>query len=284
MRVGRFLKIFLFAAVTAILLKSFFIEAYRIPTGSMENTLMAGDFLLVNKFVFGPATPRTIPFTEIQIPYYRLPSVSSPKLNDVVVFEYPGNRDDILPGERLNYIKRCIGLPGDTIMIKDKIVNVNGKPIELPKSGKIDASSLIRSGYANPLIFPKGSKWNKDNYGPVIVPQKGDVIKLNLSNIETWRIFIDRELNKSAVKIIGSKIEIDGKVTDNYTVQNDYYFMLGDNRDDSADSRFWGFVPESNIIGRAMMVYWSLDTLTENPGFFSFISSIRWNRIGKLIN
>jgi len=114
-----------FAALVAFFLKIFFLEAYRIPTGSMENTLLVGDFLLVNKFVYGSTTPRNIPFTDIRVPYFRFPALKDPKRGDVVVFDFPGNRDDLQSPEVVNYIKRLIAEPGDTLHIINKVVYVN---------------------------------------------------------------------------------------------------------------------------------------------------------------
>ncbi len=283
-KAGRFLKIIFLAALAAFILKTFFIEAYKIPTRSMENTLLAGDFLLVNKLAYGPSTPKYIPFTAIKIPSVRLPAIASPKLNDVIIFEYPGNRDELFPQESINYIKRCIGVPGDTILIKEKKLFVNSLKIDLPEFGILHKNEIGKINSANPLIFPKGSNWNKDYYGPLVVPGKGDEIHLNLDNIDQWRLFIDREYGEPVVRIVDGKILINGNFTDKYVVKDNYYFVLGDNRDDSADSRFWGFVPHKNLIGRAMMIYWSLDSNTENNGSTSILSSIRWNRIGRVIN
>ncbi len=283
-KAGRFLKIIFLAALAAFILKTFFIEAYKIPTRSMENTLLAGDFLLVNKLAYGPSTPKYIPFTAIKIPSVRLPAITSPKLNDVIIFEYPGNRDELFPQESINYIKRCIGVPGDTILIKEKKLFVNSLKIDLPEFGILHKNEIGKINSANPLIFPKGSNWNKDYYGPLVVPRKGDEIHLNLDNIDQWRLFIDREYGEPVVRIVDGKILINGNFTDKYVVKDNYYFVLGDNRDDSADSRFWGFVPHKNLIGRAMMIYWSLDGNTEKNGSTSILSSIRWNRIGRVIN
>lgn len=277
-----FLNALFYAAIAAFILKSFVIEAFRIPTGSMEKTLLIGDFLLVNKFVYGSSTPRSIPFADIRLPYVTLPSLREPDRKDVVVFEYPGDRDQLKPSETVNYIKRCIGIPGDTIRIIDKVIFVNGREFFRPPYVQYLNSYTKPAGEAEYRIFPKGSPWNEDNYGPLIVPAKGDIIKLNKDNIEKWRTIINRELESEAVRVEGSKIFISDKLVTAYTLKKNYYFMMGDNRDDSADSRFWGFVPRDKIIGEALIIYWSWDPASTN--ILDLLASVRWDRIGRLIH
>src|SRR3990170_7903452 len=132
----------------------------------MENTLLVGDFLLVNKFMYGPSTPRNIPFTNIRLPYISLPSIKEPKRGDVVVFDYPGDIEEIKQKEVLNYIKRLVGLPGDTILIKKQILYVNGVEFPKPNDILVDQQSYNEK-FAEDKIFPKGSGWNRDNYGPI---------------------------------------------------------------------------------------------------------------------
>ena len=115
-----FWKNLFFAAIAALLIKTFLIETSRVPTGSMEQTIMVGDFLFVNKFIYGSSSPRNIPFTNVALPYFQLPAISEPERGDIIVFEYPGDRDVLQPKEILNYVKRCVGEPGDTIEIKKK--------------------------------------------------------------------------------------------------------------------------------------------------------------------
>ena len=115
-----------FAAVAAFLIITFVIQNTRIPTGSMEDTILVGDFVLVNKFIYGSSSPKYIPFTEVELPHFRLPAIKEPKAGDIVVFEYPGDRDLLFATERgVNYVKRCIGTPGDTIVIIDKVIFLN---------------------------------------------------------------------------------------------------------------------------------------------------------------
>jgi signal peptidase I len=279
-----FTKNLLFALIAALLIKTFLIETSRVPTGSMENTILVGDFLFVNKFIYGASSPRNIPFTDIRLPYFQLPALREPEPKDIVVFEYPGDRDVLKPTAVDNYVKRCIGTPGDTISINNKVVKVNGKEFYRPPNIQYRKPRVDPPGMRDPNIFPKGFNWNNDNYGPLVIPSKGDVIELNKHNIEMWRTIIDREHEKRAVSVRGDDIFIDGKKVTSYTLQDDYYFMMGDNRDDSSDSRIWGFVPRRLIIGQAFLIYWSWNPAIPFSDFFNLIGSTRWDRIAKLVH
>lgn len=277
-------KNLLWALLAALILKTFVIEAYTIPTGSMEDTLLPGDFLLVTKFTLGATTPRNIPFTNIALPYYQFPRLKEIKRGDIIVFEYPGDRDELRHPEIMNYVKRCVGLPGDTIQIVDKVLYVNGELFPPPHKMKFLNPNPVPKGISNPFIFPKYSNWNEDNYGPLYVPKKGDTIQLSVSNIEQYRTLINREFGKEVVKVMGNEIFINGVKTNTYVIKRDYYFMMGDNRDDSADSRFWGYVPDDLIIGEPLIIYWSWNRdLPMFPDLINKLSSIRLNRIAKLI-
>ena len=274
-------KALVFALVFAIFLKLFFIEAYRIPTSSMEQTLLIGDFLLVNKFIYGISTPRNIPFTDIRIPYIKLPAFKEPHHGDVVVFDYPGGRDELQPMVVDNYVKRLIGEPGDTVQIINKVLYVNGQVFPNPPGAQFSPHTY-KKDIAQGNIFPAGSGWNEDNYGPLLVPRKGDIIKITPKNIDAWKIFIMRE--KHFVDFYNdSVITIDNIKCDEYKVERDYYFMMGDNRNNSSDSRFWGFMPGDNILGEAIIIYWSWDSKIPFSEFGSLINSIKWDRIAKAI-
>lgn len=283
----RFLEFFknlLFAAIAALLIKTFLIETSRVPTGSMEKTILIGDFLFVNKFVYGSSSPRNIPFTNVALPYFQMPALKEPAKGDIVVFEYPGDRDVMYSKEIMNYVKRCVGEPGDTISITDKVVFINGKELHRPPNIQYYANYHIPSGVPQPDIFPKGSGWNKDNYGPYIIPQKNDTISLHINNVEWWRTIIDREFGKRVVTVKGDKIFINGSQVDQYVMKKDYFFMMGDNRDDSADSRFWGLVPRDKIVGEALMIYWSWNPAIPWSQFFKLLTSTRFDRIAKLVH
>lgn len=273
---------FLFAAVAAFLIKVFLFEAYRIPTGSMEETLKVGDFLLVTKFTYGATTPRNVPFTDIRLPYIKLPGFKSPKPGDVIVFDFPGDRDDLESKEVLNYIKRCIGTPGDTIQIVNRVIYNNGNVFENAPDVKFTA--LQPPGMKNPRIFPKYSGWNEDNFGPIRVPKKGDIVKIDTSNFESWKMFVLKEGSSIEMRS-DKKVYVDGQelVNGDYNVKRDYLFMMGDNRNNSLDSRYWGFMPVDNVVGEALMIYWSWDANISFANFFKLLESIRWERLGKLV-
>lgn len=357
----------LFAVIAATLIRGLFLEAYTIPTGSMEKSLLIDDFLFVSKVHYGARTPKTILqiplthqkiwFTEIpsyldwiQLPNYRLPGFTDVKNGDVVVFNYPGNpfRPDPSPKPyggyetypvdlRTNYIKRCIGIPGDTIKSVNAKVFVNGKQfqdspgtqhyytvesntniseklfdklgIEIknqsPNNGHIYYSvnatdeaikelgsndfivNIIQKNEIstdsimnNPMCFLNGSKkfkFTTDNFGSYVVPKKGMKIKLTEENIDLYKSIITTFDHNENAEYKDGKIYIDGKVINEYTFKLNYFFMMGDNRDESDDSRFWGFVPEDHIVGKAVFIWMSID---RNAGL---LNKIRWNRLFSLI-
>jgi signal peptidase I len=207
-----------------LLIRSFLVEPFRIPTGSLEPTLQIGDFILVNKFIYGlrlPMLHKTI-----------LP-IEKPKRGDVVVFRHPT--------QFVDYIKRVVGLPGDRVRYVDKVFYVNGVP-----------ASQIFEGYA----IDKDSEGNE-----VSVIEKEE----NLLGVG-HKIFLrqgDQMLDPSLLV-----------ASNEWVVPKDMYFMVGDNRDDSYDSRYWGFVPEENLKGKAVRIWLSWDNSKHR---------IRWERMGKRI-
>lgn len=337
-----------FAVIAATLIRTFLIEAFTIPTPSMEKSLLVGDFLFVSKINYGartPITPLAFPFAHqempiiggkaysewIKLPYYRLPGFSKIKNDDIVVFNYP-MEDDRPIDKQTHYIKRCIGIPGDTLSIKNQMVFINGKAAKMPEEGMFiyeittDGSSLnamtlskmgineggpgfmpgqyryfltdemaekIKSfanvksvtriaqpeGLYEDFIFPHDPKlqWNLDNYGPVYIPKKGSTVKLDSMNIAIYRRAITKYENNE-LKEENGKFFINGKETDEYTFKQDYFWMMGDNRHNSADSRFWGFVPEDHIVGKAVFIWMSWD---KNG---SFLNKIRWKRLFNLVH
>ncbi len=279
-KIKEFIESLLFAGIAAFFIITFIVQNTRIPTGSMEDTILVGDFVLVNKFIYGAESTKYIPFTQIEIPHFRLPAIRKPKRKDIVVFEFPGMRHQLYSDDRgVNYVKRCIGLPGDTIQVINKVVYVNGKKFWIP------THAIYVSGYpeskdvVDPRIFPIGMPWNADNYGPLIVPKKGYTIKLTTENVEMWAMTINREFGKIVVSQSNNQVTIEGKPVTSYTFKKDYYFMMGDNRDDSLDSRYWGFVPDNNIVGEAFITLFSWDRDIPFTDFFRLLGSIRPDRI-----
>ncbi len=276
------IKTIVSAIVVVMIINGVAIASFVVPTPSMENTVMTGDFLFVNKFVYRPSTPQVIPFFNIPLPYFSVKGPQEPEKGDVIVFIFPGGRDQVEPDNFQYYLKRCVATAGDTLEVKDNIVYVNGEKQPLPETGILDANSGY-DPYESRKTFPIGKGYTKDNYGPVVIPKKGDIINLTPRNILQWRVFIEREGHEVASD--GNNILIDGIATAKYEVERDYVFGMGDNRDHSLDSRFFGYIPEEKVVGSPLIVYWSWNPhLHFLKQFGDKISSIRWSRIGTLIN
>ena len=313
-------KAIIFIVITVLMVKVTVLEAYIVPTGSMENTIMTGDFLIGSRFVYGMRTPDWIgiPYTDIGffIPYVKFPEFKIPKKGDVLIFKYPRDK-------YVKYVKRCVAGPGDTLLVKQKKLYVNGKIVPMWKNGKYLTAPMQRQ-YRQPDIFLSSeTNINKDNIGPIYVPKSGDVFPINretnwqfmlpiilmeghtatLNNEEVNYKFtlqdpneLFRRKGKQVVyddyfpkgnlltpwsKAIKDEhfqfLLIDGKPLSEwteYTVTQNYYWAMGDNRDDSLDSRYWGYIPENNILGEALFTYFSLDLDSWTP---------RWDRIGTVI-
>lgn len=279
LKVRDYLQILVVTILVALMLKACVIEAFHIPTGSMESTLKAGDFLLVNKFIYGPRTPSTVPFTAISLPMMRLPGLTAPRRGDVLVFELPPYAREAHGGENRHYVKRCIALPGDTVLIRNRRVYVNGEELVVPTARWGDRP-LLPQGYGDPRVFPKGSEFNEDQYGPVVLPQQGETVRISHETFFLYKDLIADEGHDIGLDSAGTFV-IDGEPRQSYTIARNYYFVMGDNRDNSLDSRFWGFVPEEAIIGKAMLIYWSLDENRMGTG--NLFRRIRWERIGTVI-
>ncbi len=252
-------------AVLALFLKACVVEAYRIPSGSMENTLLAGDFIIVNKFVYGVSSPHSI--VGVNIPFVRLPGLKSPQRGDLVVFAM---KESVGTGE---YVKRCTAVPGDTLTIVNKAVYVNGTRFVESPLAQIDLRTVVPESLSNENIFPPGAPFNEDNYGPLRIPARGDVVQLHTGNISAWEALIRGEGH--SLSVADGRVLIDGAAMAEYTIKRDYYFMMGDNRDNSLDSRFRGFIASEDIIGEALLVYWSIDQAT---------GDVRWSRIGNVVH
>ncbi|PTX61952.1 signal peptidase I [Kordia periserrulae] len=356
---GEWVASILFAVVAATLVHTYVMQPFVIPTSSLEKTLLVGDFLFVSKVHYGARTPMTpialpmvhdeIPLTGIksyvkepQLPYWRFPGFESIERNDIVVFNWPADEfEDInaMTGyvekpvdKRSNYVKRCVGLPGDQLEVRNGYVYIDGKKNELPDRAKLQFSYYVKTkgrgfnkqylhdryditdafgatgrpnevyfsaiteqsaqafknhpnvssiekaitpkGQREPNIFPKSEKynWNNYHYGPIEIPYAGQKVELTMDNLPLYkRAISEYEGNNLTVK--DNQILIDGEVVTSYTFKQDYYWMMGDNRGNSQDSRSWGFVPFDHVLGKPTFIWMSWDT--NASGF----NKIRWNRL-----
>ena len=281
-KVKDFLREAAIVIVGFLLLNNFVIASFMVPTGSMENEVMTGDFLMVNKFIYGGCSPRNIPFTDVRLPWFRLPAFKSVHRGDVIVFEFPGYREEVHPELFTYYLKRCMAVAGDTLQVVNRVVFVNGQRASIPRNMKFNSSRILPAEYSDERIFPPTAPFNEDNYGPIVIPHKGMTIELSPSSLKKWETFILREGHTATVDD-GGRVLIDGKQCEKYVVQRNYLFGMGDNSDNSLDSRFWGFIPEENIVGTPMIVYWSWDSDISIFNIFQKISSVRLGRLGTLI-
>ena len=403
-----------FAIVAATIVHNYFIQPFIIPTGSLEKSLLIGDFLFVSKFHYGARTPMTavsfpmvhdtIPLLKVrsylkkpQIPYFRFPGFEKIKRNEIVVFSWPadtvrqffvkekGVRKPI--DKKSNYVKRCVGLPGDSLEIINGFVHTNGKRNQLPDRAKVQytflayntkgvsARQLASLGYRdffrkyrienitqtsyqkllpyivgssgnspenfvaitdhrglsleviqklglrageqlqkqinltltleeaqklknvpwldsikqqidiiqkpNERFFPNRLpyNWNQDNFGPIVIPKKGSTVQLTKKNIPLYKKIIT-DYEKNQLEILPNQILINGQQSSSYTFKKDYYWMMGDNRHRSEDSRFWGFVPDDHIVGKPIFIWFSIDGI--NDGLKNW--KVRWDRVFTMVN
>lgn len=412
---GEWLSSIIFAVVLATTVHTYFIQPYIIPTGSLEKSLLVGDFLFVSKFHYGARVPQTaISFPMVhdtiigtgirsylnkpQIPYFRLPGFQNIARNEIVTFSWPadtvrkffvkekGVKKPI--DKKSNYVKRCVGIPSDTLEIINGKIHINGKKSKMPYRAKpifnysaynskgVSASSLIKLGITdltrkfkidqinqskfdairpyllnivdnnpdnfvvltkssgipyeirlksrismveitdyktnlflteseaeiiiksnimdslirdyktiksnNTTFFPNDIRfnWNEDNFGPIVIPSRNQTIKLTETNLPIYKKAIrDYEKNTLSLDKNGN-IRINNILTDEYTFKQDYYWMMGDNRYRSEDSRSWGFVPQDHIVGKPVFIWFSIDGI--NEGFKNW--KIRWNRVFTTVN
>ena len=267
------------AVLVVMVINGLVVASFKVPTGSMENTVATGDYVFVNRLIFAPSTPQVIPFINQPLPFLRLPGWRSPRQGDVIVFIFPGMRDEVESQEFQYYLKRCVAVAGDTLTVVNTRVYVNGNEFVLPPNGKFENIPMNPGDQYQ--TFPVGKGFTRDNYGPIRIPKKGDVINLTPENRLEWDMFIRREGH--SVGMDGAHVMVDGKSVATYTVERDYCFGMGDNRNNSLDSRYWGFVPVENIIGTPMIVYWSWDTGLGFDEFIKLVKSIRWSRLGTII-
>lgn len=278
----RLLKILVLIVILALILKVFVVDAFKIPTGSMKNTLLEGDFLLVNKVAYSISTPQQIPFLEKRLSRTELISTGKPAFNDVVAFEIPSNYYDPTSEEYSVLVKRIIGLPGDTIEIEGQELYINHKKYRTPSFIKLNLNESP-IGSINKDLFPYNNKWSLENYGPVVVPQKGMKVELDPKNILLWQNAINTDYGKKVISVEGTVISLNGLPIREYVFEKDYYFVLGDNRKNSIDSRYFGYIPEEWIIGKAFIIYWS-QLPVQSSGISDYFSSIRFSRLMQSID
>ncbi len=316
-----------FAIIFMVIMRTVFFDLFQIPTPSMEKSLLVGDYIVVSKLHYGMRTPMTlgIPFTQIYVrglnlPWTRFPGFSDPKRFDAVVFNWPADEEGKPTDRKTYYIKRIIGVPGDTLEIIDKVVHIDGDtlffketkepfkdtmqrfwyvykedprmrlpsarleelgvsqywPTMNPTVVRIQATDaaaeaieaweyvtavrpVVRETTANRAysLYPPSSNNSTDNYGPIIIPGKDLVMNLTQENWPVYEPVITEYEGHTASLSSDGTIRINGEVRDTYTFTQNYYFVMGDNRDNSEDSRFWGFVPMDHVVGRAVAVYFS---------------------------
>ena len=374
-----------FAIIAATLIHVFFIQPFTIPTSSMEKSMLVGDFLLVSKMNYGaniPNTPIFLPFMHQKIPgtksipsyskliqlgYNRLPGFQEIQNEDIVVFNFPADTiiDKIPFDKKMNYVKRCVGIAGDSLQIIDKDIYINNKKVHkdstiqkqfqyyiVPNENAQINSSIIqnletlliendietyaqyqssrKTEFLKPTkkrkiekktnsklrntglfivfltdlekdiiakkiekwfsfkeeqlsknLFPKTLKknWNTDNYGPIYIPKKGDILELNDSTIHFYKKIIE-DYENNTLEVINAEYYINNTKTNTYEFQMNYYWMMGDNRHNSEDSRVWGFVPENHIVGKPIFTWLSLNyNAIHKKSLKSKLGIIRWKKL-----
>ena len=304
----------IFAVIVVTFINIFFFQAFKIPSSSMERTLYTGDHLFVSKLTYGPRlpqTPLTVPFTHnvifgkesystlIQKDYKRLKGFRNVRRGDIVVFGFP-NGDTVLrkapsedyyslcrfygkqkvvsslgpviarPADKVDhYVKRCVAVPGDTLEIREGLVWIDGVKQETYPGMQISRNiEKVQSDYREIFPFSPDYTWTRDEFGPLWIPEKGATVQLTRENLPLYERII-RVYEHSSVD--------EALAAGSYTFKQDYYFMMGDNRHNSLDSRYWGFVPEDHIVGRPVVIWLSTDEGKRFP------KNIRWGRFLKFV-
>ncbi len=326
-----------FAVVVMLIVRTLFFDLFRIPTPSMEKSLMVGDYLFVSKLHYGTRTPMTlgIPFTSVYLkglkfPFFRFPGFSEVQRGDAVVFNWPADNVSAID-RRMHYIKRIMGLPGEALEVRDKVVYIDGVPKDMTSGmqqswtvhktdprAQLSPSALEDLGVTeivqnqgsavvlivateaavdvirswswvervepaiappndryNQLMYPSGRGYTPDNYGPVWIPKEGETVQITDENWPLIRTAITRYEGHTAERTGPGEFTIDGLAAETYRFEQNYYFAMGDNRDNSEDSRFWGFVPMDHVVGKAILVYFSWDSDAKLPRFKRLFSLIR---------
>ena len=364
---GEWISSVLFAVIAATIVHTYFMQPFTIPTSSLEKTLLVGDFLFVSKFHYGARAPQTavafpmvhdtIPILGIksylnkpQIPYFRFPGFENIERNDIVVFNWPVDTVNAFQqygdgkyykkpiDKKSNYVKRAVGVPGDSLSVVDGYVHINGEQLVLPDRAKPQFTYVgqtkgqpfnpqtlyklydITDGYSyNPnnnafviqslsdeayerfknhpnvaslrrytdsagvkksSLFPNDGKrsWNNDNFGPIYIPKEGATVKITPESMAFYKEIIETYEGSefgldNTLKISGTQVLLNGQPIDSYTFKQDYYWMMGDNRSNSEDSRTWGYVPANHVVGKPVFIWLSWDS--NASGF----DKIRWDRV-----
>lgn len=358
---GEWVSSILFAVVAATIVHGYFIQPFTIPTSSLEKTLLVGDFLFVSKFHYGarpPMTPVSFPMvhdtipvvktksylSKPQIPYFRIPGFQKIKRNDIVVFNWPVDTVNAFQqygdgkyyykpiDKKSNYVKRCVGVPGDSLEIRNGYVYINGEKNDLPDRAKLQFSYEVRTnGPINPemlynrynitdaygyrdnvyqfaaisdeslqmlknnpsfvdakrisnekgqwdsRVFPNNQQypWNNDFMGPLYIPEKGVTVAITPKTLPLYKRIIEvyegSEMGiQNEITQNGTEIFLNGNPLTEYTFKMDYYWMMGDNRNNSEDARTWGFVPFNHVVGKPVLVWMSWDGMN---------GKVRWDRV-----